>query len=275
MVINYDVEKLRRTLQDFYNATGIYMDLLKEDLSYIGDHGNWEYNRYCKAVQSTPLGKKKCLYSDNCLLERCRASKKEETHICYAGLVDIAVPILYGDSVLGYILFGQMKTGKDFGAVEACVRELGLDLTKMEEYYSELPFFDSEKIQSICSIAAMLVKHILLENMLLPNYDEKVQQAVAYIDEHLEEPLTIQRIARSVNISKSVLYNRFHACFQCTVSAYINSERVERSIPLLIKTDLSMEEIAQKVGFSNASYFGRIFKKLKNTSPLKYRFTHR
>lgn len=275
MVINYDEQKLRKTLQDFYNATGIYMDLLKADLSYIGDHGDWEYNRYCTAIQSTPLGKEKCLFSDKCLLEKCRASKKEETHICYAGLVDIAVPILYGDTVLGYILFGQMKTGKDFGAVEACVRELDLDPRRMEEYYDELPFFDSEKIRSVCSIAAMLVKHILLENMLLPNYDEKVQKAVAYIDAHLEEPLTIQNIARNVNISKSVLYSRFHDCFQCTVSAYINAARVERAALLLIQTDLSVEEIAQKVGFSNASYFGRVFKKLKNTTALKYRLAYR
>ena len=48
----------------------------------------------------------------------------------------------------------------------------------------------------------------------------------------------------------------------------------EKSIEYLTKTDLSMDEISLKVGFSSASYYSKIFKKLKGISPLKYKKIH-
>ena len=94
---------------------------------------------------------------------------------------------------------------------------------------------------------------------------------MTFIHENLESDLSIHTISQSIHVSKSVLYKKFHACFHCTVSEYINSKRVEKSIELLIKTDLSIEEIAQKVGFSSTSYYTKTFKKLKEIPPLKYK----
>ncbi len=272
MVVNYDIQKINSVLQDFYNATGINMDLLKADFSYIScNHRGNDY--YCQAVKHTEAGKKACPLSDACLLERCKKSKQPEMHICHAGLIDVAVPILYDDVIIGYIIFGQMKADTDFSAFETYIANLGLDTLKMKEYYTEIPFFNSEKIQSVSNIVSMLVKHILLENMLKPDFDANMQKAVAFINENLENDLSIRNISKSINVSKSVLYKRFHACFQCTISEYINTKRVEKSIELLAKTDLSIEEISQKVGFSSTSYYSKTFKKQKGMAPLKYKKT--
>ncbi|MBQ6938199.1 MAG: helix-turn-helix transcriptional regulator [Clostridia bacterium] len=141
----------------------------------------------------------------------------------------------------------------------------------MEKYYNDIAAFNSEKIQSVSNIAGMLAKHLLLENMLKPDFDENMQKAVAFINENLCGDLSIRSISKNINVSKSVLYKRFHACFNCTVSEYINTRRVEKSIELLTRTDLSIEEISQKVGFASASYFSKIFKKEKGVSPLNYK----
>ena len=82
-------------------------------------------------------------------------------------------------------------------------------------------------------------------------------------------------ICRSTNLSKTVLYDAFHQKFRCTVSSYINAKRVERSMELLDKTDLSIEEISQRTGFSSASYYSKIFKKQTGKSPLQYRKAQR
>jgi len=271
MVVNYDAQKINKLLKDFYNSTGINMDLLKDDFSYINNNSHCENNKYCKCIQNTSKGKKVCLCSDQELLERCKKTKKPEMHLCHAGLMDVAVPIIYDDIILGYIIFGQMKTDKDYSYIKNYLKSLGLDTELMNEYFNEIPFFDSSKIQSISNIASMLVKHILLENMLKPDFDEKIQKAVNFIDENLEKELSIQVISKKVNVSKSVLYKRFHDCFKCTISEYINNKRIDKSVEFLKNTDLSMEEISQKVGFSSASYYGKIFKKQKGIAPLKYK----
>lgn len=270
MIIDYDISKINTALQDFYNATGINMDLLKADFSYVtfNHRGN---ECYCQTIQNTEAGKKACFLSDACLLEKCKKSRKPEMHVCHAGLVDIAVPILYEDMIIGYILFGQLKADTDFTAFEKYIADLGLDVKEMKSYYTGISFFDSGKIQSVSNIASMLVKHILLENMLKPAFDENIQKTVTFIHENLENDLSIHNISQSIHVSKSVLYKKFHACFHCTVSEYINSKRVEKSIELLTKTDLSIEEIAQKVGFSSTSYYTKTFKRLKGIPPLKYK----
>lgn len=262
-------------LQDFYNATGISMDLLKTDFTFVNSRGFWENKRYCRAVQNTVLGMKACFCSDADLLKRCSESREVAMHVCHAGLVDVAVPIIYNDMIIGYVIFGQIKMKEDFSHLRAYISELGLDEEKMSGFYSEIPIFSEDRIQSISNIAQMIVKHILLENMLRPDIDDNIQKAVSYINENLAGPLSVQGISKSVGVSKSALYRGFHEHFSCTVSRYINRVRIEKAITLLPDTNLSIEEIALRVGFADGSYFSKTFKKEKGISPLKYRKSSR
>lgn len=274
MVINYDTEKINALMEDFYNATDINMNLLKADFSYVGGREHRENNYYCKAVQSTETGKKGCKCSDEIILQKCRETKKMQMHICHAGLCDVVTPLLYDDVIIGYIIFGEMKTDADFSKYAEYISSLCLDVSQMEQYYADIVPFDTAKIQSISNLASMLGKYILFENMLMPDLDKNVQKAVAFINENLSEDLSIRNISQNIHISKSVLYKCFRERFNCTVGEYINAKRVEKSIELLKKTNLSIEEISQKTGFASVSYYSKTFKKIKGEPPLKYKKHH-
>lgn len=271
MIVNYDISKISHALDDFYSATGINMDLFRVDFSRVAERSHSKNNRYCSKIQNTAQGAEACCHADISLLEKCRDTRAVQMHTCHAGLIDIAVPILNNNEIIGYIIFGQMKNSRDFSPVLDYVKSLGLDLEEMESYFNEIPLFDSSKIESITSIATMLVKYILLENMLKPYYDDSVQKAITFISENLSEEISIHSLSKSTGISKSVLYRKFRANFDCTVSEYINSLRIEKACDLLLKSDMTVEEISQKLGFVSASYFCKVFKKVKNLSPLKYK----
>ena len=273
-LITYDIEKIKTALQDFYNATGIDMDLLKPDFSPVSEKV-LQNNRYCRLVQDTPDGNMACRASDIELLKKCEKTKKVEQHICHAGLVDVAIPILYEDLILGYIIAGRMRLETDFAKIYEYLHSLGVSTTEAYKSYLEIPTFDTERIKSISSIATMLVKYILLENMLKPDADDLVQKAVDFIEENLENELTVKKISRHLNVSKNVLYNKFHERLHCTVNAYVIKKRIEKSLELLLKTNLSIEEISQKAGFSGASYYSKAFKKQMGISPLKYKKEHK
>lgn len=274
MIVNYDIPQINAVLQDFYNATGINMELLKADFTPVNGNRREEC-AYCRRVQGTKEGKNACLRSDAALLQRCAQSRKTEMHICHAGLVDAAAPILFNDAVIGYLIFGRMKAEPDFAGVASCLSSLGLESAEMEPRYAELPFYDSGKLQSVSNIAGMVVKHILLENLLKPDFDAGMQKAVTFINENLGKELSVPAISKGANVSKSVLYKRFHACFGCTLSEYVNIRRVEYSLDLLKNTDLSLDEVSRRAGFSSASYYSKIFKKLQGIAPLKYRKNYR
>ena len=270
MIINYDIKKINNALLDFYNATGIDMDFLKPDFSPAGSKGLAD-NCYCRALQKNAMGKSACEHSDKMLLEKCKKSKKTEMHICHAGLVNVAIPLLYDDIIIGYIIFGRMKPNTDFDKICKHISELGIDTSEAERLYLDIPLFESDKIKSVSNIAIMLAKYILLKNMIRPDLSESMQKAVDYISQNLHSELCVKDISKSINVSKSVLYKNFHSHFNCTVSEFIHTKRIEKALELITKTDLSIEEISQKVGFSSASYFSKIFKKQTGLSPLKYK----
>ena len=267
MVLHYDIDKLQDTLKHFYNVTGINLNFIKvpfEPLPALGDH-----NKYCSALKNTVGGDRRCRHSDMELIKKCNASGKAEIHICHAGLTDAIVPIIYKDTTLGYIILGQIKTEKEFSYEN--IAHLGLDIDTVKKLYDELPHYDTKKIESMVEIVAILVKHIILENILKPNIIQNIEKVTDFIDQNLNKPLSIKDIAKSVNLSKSTIYNEFHKHFGCTVNEYINSRRIEKSLEYLNTTDMSVDEISQLVGFSSASYYSVIFKKIKGISPLKYK----
>ena len=270
-MINYDTDKIDRLLKDFFNATGINMDFYSEDFRSVSGSTNRENIGYCKCIHATADGNRCCMESDAELLRRCKETKTHQMHVCHAGLTDVAVPIMHEGNIMGYVIFGQIRTDCDFSHVEEYVASLGLDSVKMGLLYSRIPVFESGKIESILNIATVLAKHIMLENMLRPDYDKVLESAVNYIANNLDGSLSVNLIARNTNSSKTVLYQRFRQAFDCTVSEYVNRRRVERSAELLRTTDLSVEEIAQRTGFSGTSYYCKIFKKQMGLSPFRYR----
>ncbi len=270
MNINYDLEKLNTVLNDFSNVCGININIVDKEFAPLSK--KWRRNnKYCYTIQSTTDGGYACYCSDQKLYEKCKASKKTEVHICHAGLVDVAVPIFFEDDVLGYIILGQMKKNVDFSSVAGYLINIPVDMKVMECLYEDLPFFDTERINSIANIATMISKYILLENILKPESNLIIERATDYIDKNLGKDLSIEQISKQLNVCRSSLYKNFENKFRCTPGEYIKKKRIEKSKELLLTSQLSIEDISEQVGFSSGAYFSHVFKDLVKVSPLKFR----
>lgn len=272
MFTDYDAKKLEKVLSDFSLATKININFVDADFSKSA-LCNLTHNEYCRAIQETRDGCERCRASDTELMRRCKETKKPETHLCHAGLVDIAVPLFHNETLLGYIILGQMKTTADFSDAKKLTARLGLDARKMQEYYEKLPIHTDEAVRGVTGIAEILAKYVILEDLLTSSANKDLKTAVAFIERNISERLSIQYISKSINVSKTTLYKIFRENYSCTPSEYINERRVDVAKQLLRKTDLSMEEVSRRVGFSSAAYFTKTFKKYTDTSPLKFKKT--
>lgn len=268
MRLHYNKTKLTNTLLDFYHATGVNVSIVDADCNTIAEihHG---HNVYCAHIKQYTT--EKCKLSDKVLFQKCKLSRSAEMHICHAGLLDIALPVIFNETIIAYVIMGQMKVAPDFRTLESYIETLGLNPSETQQIYENLPYFDATKIQAIANLAVMLTKFILLEHMLTTKTTESLGKAEQFISENLQKELTVRDIERGTNLSKSVLYKDFHACFNCTLKEYINSKRIEKAVELITSTDLSMDEISQRVGFSSAAYFSKVFKSQKGVPPLKYK----
>lgn len=99
-------------------------------------------------------------------------------------------------------------------------------------------------------------------------------QASEIIRSQLSNPLSISELADELGIHRSQLSRSFKASFGVSLSHFIRQCRIEKSIVLLGKRDLSIAEIALECGFTDQSHFTRCFRTMLSTTPAKWRKCH-
>lgn len=99
----------------------------------------------------------------------------------------------------------------------------------------------------------------------------RFEDVLAYIADHLDQPLCLSRLAEVSNLSSTYFSNLFSRLMGVSPIQYINKRRVEESQKLLLGTDHTLYRIAREVGFADEYYFSRLFKKVVGISPDGYR----
>lgn len=106
-------------------------------------------------------------------------------------------------------------------------------------------------------------------------FKEYMSEAVAYIEEHLnEEDLSIVSVANHVYLN-SVYFGRiFKNTFHMTFKKYLMERRMERAKRLLEEGKVSIGAICEQVGIGNSSYFSHLFKEYTGKLPSEYKKEH-
>ena len=104
------------------------------------------------------------------------------------------------------------------------------------------------------------------------NVKEYIQLAKEYIGNYFwRSDLTVPEIAAQLHIDRTYLYRLFKEKIGLSPSQYIENLRIERACVLLERTDMLIQSVAGSVGYEDALYFSKIFKKIKGISPKDYR----
>lgn len=105
------------------------------------------------------------------------------------------------------------------------------------------------------------------------NYDGNflIRNAIDIIIREYASDLTVEEIAGRLNVSRSYLSALFKEETTISVMQYITLMRMNRAEHLLRNTSMKVNEIAEAVGYHDASYFGLQFKKLYGMSPAQFR----
>ncbi len=104
-----------------------------------------------------------------------------------------------------------------------------------------------------------------------PSYDERIYNAIIYMEEHLGENLSLTKTASHAALSAPYFCKLFKDVMGCSFSDYLNQIRLQHAAILLGQTDLSVTEVAEKAGFSNGNYFCNVFRRQYQMSPTAFR----
>ncbi|MDI4646985.1 helix-turn-helix domain-containing protein [Cohnella hashimotonis] len=100
---------------------------------------------------------------------------------------------------------------------------------------------------------------------------EAILKVRAYIEEHLDEDLSLVRLAGYIHFNPSYLSRLFKQSCGMNLSEYIEAARVERAKALLKNDDLKVLEVGVRVGYEASQSFTRFFKKATGVTPQEYR----
>ena len=101
--------------------------------------------------------------------------------------------------------------------------------------------------------------------------DAIVAKTQAWLTEHISEDNLISRAATEIGLSESALSRRFKLAHCESVISYVQHVRVERAKEALELTKMPVEQISDLVGYSDSSYFRRLFKGRTGMTPKQYR----
>ena len=100
---------------------------------------------------------------------------------------------------------------------------------------------------------------------------EKIEPVVRYIDEHFNQPITLDDICAGAGYNKYAVCHTFKAVTGQTVFAYINFLRIQAAVKRFTEKKCTITEIATECGFSSVAYFNRVFKSVMGSAPSQYR----
>lgn len=108
----------------------------------------------------------------------------------------------------------------------------------------------------------------------LANYASHIGQilkTLVYIEDHLDEELTLEKLALKSRISPYYFHRLFRAYLGVTVADYIKQLRLQRAQEMLQYTDIPITDIAFNFGYESPAAFTKMFHQLIGKSPRKYR----
>ncbi len=142
----------------------------------------------------------------------------------------------------------------------------------IEEYEGQKPFWTDYVYNNMLMLIAALRRQGILSENVQKRIQEinKIKPALEYINENYAEELSTVDLCRIMNFNETYFCRLFKSIVGTSAINYINFVRVCKAEKLL-KSNLSLLDVAIQTGFSSLSYFNRVFKKYNHYSPREYK----
>ena len=159
-------------------------------------------------------------------------------------------------------------------SIEWCSEALLLlqKLADLEEKKETDPQYEYDVMTILAELWQIILRHA---DISAPTEEDPVsmrmRRFLEYIEEHLDQDISLEEMAASAGVSKTEVLRCFHKTLQTTPYSYVMEARLSKAADLLAETGLPVGEIASRTGFNQQSYFGKRFKEKMGVTPLEYR----
>lgn len=277
MLLSYDINRMQELLKSFYSLTKIRVVVFNHKFCKVAEYPETDCE-LCSLIRSDPAAYQKCLQCDRTACEQCKSTGRFFTYTCHAGLTESAAPIRYGNTVIGYIMLGQVLVCGDAREYwsEFALRcgSYNVDPGALERLYRKKRAIDLSTVYHAAQIMEACAGYLWLQRYISLKEDALPKQIDEYISSRLESDLSAGALCAQFSISRSKLYQIAKTYFGKGVEQLTRELRIAKAKSILIDTDYHVGEVAAMVGYSDYNYFIKVFKKETGVTPKRYSLQH-
>ena len=256
-----------------------FSGLLSQEKLHLEFRQKIHSTAYCDMAKSTPRGYQLCIRCKELANKKAVREKKPFWGICPNGLLEIVNPVVIDGVVEGIIYIGnilpefkQHSVARNRACYITGVQKDELEnLTALCESDADIDYYIrmSEFLkQSICHMKKEKNSSSRRHRSIIGDIEE-------YINFHYAQNITLKEMAGLYFMNEKYLGRLFAAETGLSFHQYLNRVRLERAVDLLINTSMPVLNIALECGYSNVTYFNRVFRRKFSVSPTEYRIDAR
>ena len=146
-------------------------------------------------------------------------------------------------------------------------------LTAIERYPLLKQFFYNQTVLGIRCGYEIFCGRLIPESKDPACPDPKppyIKKAIDYITDNYSQPITLEMVARNTGMSRYHFSRLFKQQMGISFKRYLNRTRIQKAKALLSEHRYNVTEVCYAVGFNDASYFSRVFRKEEGSSPKRF-----
>ena len=266
LILHHEVQLLLDNFAAVMRVHVVFFDRDGKVLRRGRDEGNC---RFCRLIQERySVGK--CLRQDYEKQELVRKTGRCQAYICHAGLWEAIMPVLSGGELLGYMVFGQIRSSD---AVPEKLKMVfrGRRRQELTAAFQALPYLTADGMDHLTGLMKLLVNYIVRNELVVRSGDSLYRAVERYIEENLTRAVTLPEAARHLGRSVSGLSHFLQKKGTAFKQLLIEKRLAQAEKLLKEHPDISIKEAADRSGFPDAYYFSRLYKKHRNRTPGEYR----
>ena len=270
----------------FRKATGVPLAVVAPGESSQRRTMGRSENPFCALSAGTAVGCSACVEAQGRAQRSVSRQARPMQVNCYAGLTEVAVPVVVRGTHLATLISGQVlrrePTQRDFDMVLKLIGQ-GQDRAwevRLRKAYFETPVVNAERFEAIIQLLGVFSKYLadyIDQHAIAFSSDEPpvVSSAKRFVQDHVDEPIALAQVIEHVGVSRFHFCKLFKRATGMTLTEYVTRVRLEKAKALLGDPALRISEVVFASGFGSIPRFNSVFKRHLGMAPTAYRMSLR
>ncbi len=227
--------------------------------------------RYCQLLRDDLEYEDICISLD----KKKRQTAIEAGHTihyqCHGGMTESVTPIIMDQALIGFLMIGQFRTATKWIPPKISNQwKKQFKNTDLKQAFEATPCYSNSEMSNILKLFNILVDSILYQHMIELYGNTSIQPLMNFMEIHMEENLDLSDGAKMLSQSKSSLSHKFKKMTGKSFKQYQIDLKLDKADDYFKKQpEMTIRDVACRLGYEDPYYFSRLYKKHRGCSPLQ------